>query len=80
MISKHNHTYNGCNHNLQHCTHCDVVYCTKCSKEWSSTNYAWSFLKDYEYNKKTTPYYVGDDLSRYNVVSLQGGSGGHSHA
>jgi hypothetical protein len=27
----HNH---GCEHNLKYCRQCDVVYCTKCGREW----------------------------------------------
>lgn len=23
-----------CKHELKHCTHCDVVYCSKCQREW----------------------------------------------
>ncbi len=23
-----------CEHELKYCDHCDVVYCTKCKKEW----------------------------------------------
>jgi hypothetical protein len=23
-----------CEHKLEYCNHCDVVYCTKCRKEW----------------------------------------------
>lgn len=33
----HNHFHNHCNHSLQYCGVCDVVYCTKCGKEWSAT-------------------------------------------
>lgn len=23
-----------CKHELEHCQHCDVVYCQKCGREW----------------------------------------------
>lgn len=29
---KHNH--NHCMHDLKYCDHCDMVYCTKCDREW----------------------------------------------
>lgn len=35
-MSQHNHTYSGCDHNLKFCSHCDTVYCTKCSREWDN--------------------------------------------
>jgi hypothetical protein len=35
----HSHIHT-CNHNLQYCAICDVVYCTICGKEWG-TNYHW---------------------------------------
>lgn len=48
----HQHHHCGCKHNLKHCEHCDVVYCTKCHKEWSSN---WCTL-----STTTYPYtYVG---------------------
>lgn len=28
------HIHNGCQHELEHCAVCDVVYCKKCGKEW----------------------------------------------
>lgn len=33
-MNKHEHGYSGCNHELKYCSHCDVVYCIKCGKEW----------------------------------------------
>ena len=30
----HEHSYIGCEHELKHCKHCDVVYCEKCQREW----------------------------------------------
>lgn len=30
----HEHSYLGCEHELKHCKHCDVVYCEKCKREW----------------------------------------------
>jgi hypothetical protein len=29
----HNHCH--CEHDLKYCEKCDVVYCTKCGKEWT---------------------------------------------
>lgn len=28
------HEHKGCDHELQYCSHCDVVYCKKCKHEW----------------------------------------------
>jgi len=31
-MKNHDH----CEHELEHCTHCDVVTCKKCKQEWGS--------------------------------------------
>jgi hypothetical protein len=28
------HNHEECNHELKHCSKCDVVFCEKCKKEW----------------------------------------------
>lgn len=28
------HKHEQCSHQLEHCSHCDIVYCSKCKKEW----------------------------------------------
>lgn len=33
----HNHNHGHCAHNIRLCTHCDVVYCATCGKEWEPT-------------------------------------------
>jgi hypothetical protein len=38
MTHKHCH----CKHELKHCDHCDVVYCTKCDKEWMQHPYSYN--------------------------------------
>jgi hypothetical protein len=35
------HEHIECDHNLKYCSKCDVVYCTKCSKEWGGHKYYW---------------------------------------
>jgi hypothetical protein len=41
------HSHNcGCEHNLKHCAHCDVVYCTKCHREWGHQN-NWYYYKSW---------------------------------
>lgn len=33
----HNHFVQiKCEHELKHCEQCDIVYCTKCNKEWKA--------------------------------------------
>jgi len=50
------HEHNECEHNLKHCAKCDVVYCTKCKKEWGghSCNY-WPYYP-YYYPTTTAPW------------------------
>ncbi len=33
------HEHNDYSHELKHCEYCDVVYCTKCKREWRSKKY-----------------------------------------
>lgn len=35
----HVHTHQHCDHKLQFCNCCDVVFCNKCYKEWKNTTY-----------------------------------------
>ena len=41
------HQHNcSCDHNLKYCGHCDVVYCTKCGREWGRyyyNSYPWTY-------------------------------------
>lgn len=50
----HNH-HNECAHTIKFCAHCDVTYCTKCSKEWGApcglVHYPW-----WNNTTITTPY------------------------
>ena len=41
----HEHSYIGCSHELKHCSHCDVVFCEKCRREWkqqATLGYQWN--------------------------------------
>lgn len=43
-MSRHNHSH--CLHDLKYCEHCDVVYCTKCDREWGGhdhSGYYWIY-------------------------------------
>lgn len=43
-MNNHNHSH--CSHDLKYCDHCDVVYCTKCSREWGGhyhSPYTWYY-------------------------------------
>lgn len=31
----HEHKSTKCEHELQHCSHCNVVFCEKCKTEWT---------------------------------------------
>lgn len=35
----HDHYSFECQHDLKYCPHCDVVYCSKCKREWGTTFY-----------------------------------------
>lgn len=56
---KHDHKYNGCKHSLDFCGHCDVVFCTKCNKEWTSNSFNPYVFRELEkiadQNKKKVP-------------------------
>lgn len=53
----HEHTKpKECKHELKHCTHCDVVYCEKCKREWGKDSLR-DFLdrKQPDYDRYTMP-------------------------
>lgn len=66
------HKHNHCNHELKYCDHCDVVYCTKCSREWgnkvtytfSTSPWIW-----YYYN---VPYTVRWEDGGYSINTTAG--------
>lgn len=38
----HNHHCH-CEHKLKFCSHCDLVYCEKCSAEWKKPTNNWTY-------------------------------------
>ena len=44
-MSHHKHCH--CDHDLKYCSHCDVVYCTKCGKEWGQKHYCYPWTYPY---------------------------------
>jgi hypothetical protein len=47
-----------CKHELKHCKKCDVVYCEKCKKEWSTSM---TFTNPWPTTGTLYPYYtIGD--------------------
>lgn len=49
----HDHKYNGCEHKIEYCSHCDVAYCTKCSREWGTRRTLIKYIQP-----ELQPYYV----------------------
>jgi len=39
----HEHNYQGCDHNLRYCGHCDIVWCVKCRREWGRYWYSYTY-------------------------------------
>lgn len=37
------HYHSHCQHDLKYCNHCDIVYCTKCGREWGQQHYHYSY-------------------------------------
>ena len=62
-MSKHNHCH--CEHNLKYCAKCDVVYCEKCSKEWSSSLTTWTYcnIPSFTTGTDTVTYTCSHDSS-----------------
>lgn len=46
------HEHNNCNHKLEYCRVCDVVYCSKCSREWGSRKYYYYQYPSYVYTNE----------------------------
>lgn len=57
------HEHNDCEHKLEYCKICDIVYCKKCKKEWRHR---------YIYTQPSTWIYDGNNVT----ISY---SGDHSH-
>lgn len=64
---KHNHNHDHCQHErLRYCSHCGVVYCLDCNKEWGNYTY-WSYsYPNYPYygdgNSWSKKYTYGDQI------------------
>lgn len=56
------HEHSGCEHELKHCSCCNVVYCTKCKQEWGRAVRYWPW-----------PYYqqmwIGGSLTADDLTS-----------
>ncbi len=39
----HEHKQCQCEHELKYCSNCDMVYCTKCEKEWKYNYYYYTW-------------------------------------
>lgn len=60
-----NHSHSHCPHDLKYCEHCDVVYCTKCDREWGGhQHYTWYYAG--------TPYRVTWGDVGYTLTSNSG--------
>jgi hypothetical protein len=52
----HEHTEpKKCKHELNHCTHCDMVYCEKCKEEWENQSKKYKLPEYFPWKKK--PFY-----------------------
>jgi len=52
------HEHIGCEHDLKHCTVCDVVYCIKCKEEWKKQVWTFSY----------PPYQTITDENTYSII------------
>lgn len=42
-MSRHNQHHAHCEHAMAYCGHCDVAYCSKCSREWGVHSSWWPY-------------------------------------
>lgn len=63
-----NHSHSHCSHDLKYCDHCDVVYCTKCDREWGGHVH----YEPYRWYYYGTPYTVRWDGISYTLTSSIG--------
>ena len=57
------HTHCTCEHQLKYCSHCDIVYCEKCGKEWKVPATNWTYVNPLCNGGTTTLPYVGDNIT-----------------
>lgn len=61
------HEHNECEHEFKYCSKCDVVYCTKCNKEWTKrVLYTITTSPYMQYSDGTVEYQVGNQII-YNI-------------
>lgn len=69
----HSH-HHGCKHDLKYCEVCDVVYCTKCGKEWGKTVFYYSYSSPYVYPlPNTNPYPLTYTATAHSCEGMVGG-------
>lgn len=51
-MSTHKHDH--CEHNLKHCSKCDIVYCSKCEREWGQ-HHTWTYPNTWIHPKYVQP-------------------------
>ena len=66
----HNHYHSHCHHNLKYCEHCDIVYCTSCSREWGVRSY--HYVSPYIWYYYNTPYTVRWQGDSYSITTNTG--------
>ncbi len=78
----HDH-HNHCSHVFKYCERCDVIYCTKCSKEWKDQPINWVYPIYYPYGPCTSPWWVSSGLLKNTpeipFTSFEGSTSEHSH-
>ena len=82
MANRHNR-HSHCEHKVEFCDHCDLVYCTKCSHEWGAAcslnhyPYAW-YSNPWTISPTTTITWDAAGGTAAEAMAL--GSDGHVHS
>lgn len=67
----HNHSH--CQHDLKYCHHCDIVYCTRCGKEWGKQHYHYNITATpWVWTYNGVPYTVTYSNGNYNLTTSNG--------
>ncbi len=74
------HIHLQCSHELHHCIHCDVVYCSKCIKEWKQQVWSGARMTNVPYYAPNLPITLYANISAPGIVSTLATSHNHDHA
>lgn len=72
--NKMSHYHSHCSHDLKYCSHCDIVYCAKCGREWGQQHYHYTYTTPvtWTWTYNGVPYTVTNTDGSYKLTTTNG--------